>query len=41
MWRLVSFLRRSEEDPRGVADINLRNHFGLQDGDVVEIRIPT
>jgi len=24
-----------------VADVNLRNHFGLQDGDVVEIRVPT
>jgi CTP-dependent riboflavin kinase len=24
-----------------VADINLRHHFGLQDGDVVEIRVPT
>jgi CTP-dependent riboflavin kinase len=24
-----------------VADINLRNHFALQDGDVVEIRVPT
>jgi len=22
-------------------DINLRNHFGLQDGDVVEMRVPT
>jgi CTP-dependent riboflavin kinase len=24
-----------------VADINLRNHFGLQDDDVVEIKVPT
>ena len=24
-----------------VADVNLRNHFGLQDGDVIEIRITT
>ena len=24
-----------------VADVNLRNHFGLQDGDVVEIRVTT
>jgi CTP-dependent riboflavin kinase len=24
-----------------VADVNLRDHFGLQDGDVVEIRLPT
>jgi CTP-dependent riboflavin kinase len=24
-----------------VADVNLRHHFGLQDGDVVEIRVPT
>jgi len=24
-----------------VADINLRNHFGLQDGDVVQIRVTT
>ena len=24
-----------------VSDVNLRNHFGLQDGDMVEIRIPT
>jgi len=24
-----------------VADINLRNHFALQDGDVVETRVPT
>src|SRR5262245_26180658 len=24
-----------------VADINLRNHFGLQDGDEVELRVPT
>jgi CTP-dependent riboflavin kinase len=23
-----------------VADVNLRDHFGLQDGDLVEIRIP-
>ena len=23
-----------------VADVNLRNHFGLQNGDVVEIRLP-
>jgi CTP-dependent riboflavin kinase len=23
-----------------VADINLRNHFGLQDGDLVEFRVP-
>ena len=23
-----------------VADVNLRNHFGLQDGDTVEIRVP-
>src|SRR5262249_14949001 len=23
-----------------VADVNLRNHFGLQDGDVLEIRVP-
>ena len=23
-----------------VADVNLRNHFGLQDGDVIEIRVP-
>ena len=24
-----------------VADVNLRAHFGLQDADVVEIRVPT
>ena len=24
-----------------VSDLNLRNQFGLQDGDVVEIRVPT
>ena len=24
-----------------VADVDLRNHFGLQDGDMVEIRVPT
>jgi CTP-dependent riboflavin kinase len=24
-----------------IADINLRNHFGLQDSDVVEISVPT
>jgi CTP-dependent riboflavin kinase len=24
-----------------VSDINLRNHFSLEDGDVVEIRVPT
>jgi CTP-dependent riboflavin kinase len=24
-----------------VADINLRDHFGLQDGDAVEIKVPT
>ena len=24
-----------------VADVNLRDHFGLQDGNVVEIRVPT
>jgi hypothetical protein len=24
-----------------VADVNLRHHFGLQDDDVVEIRVPT
>jgi CTP-dependent riboflavin kinase len=24
-----------------VADVNLRHHFGLQDGDVVEVRVPT
>ncbi|MGC2625808.1 MAG: DUF120 domain-containing protein [Candidatus Udaeobacter sp.] len=24
-----------------VADVNLREHFGLQDGDVVEIRVPS
>ena len=24
-----------------VSDVNLRNHFGLQDGDNVEIRVPT
>jgi CTP-dependent riboflavin kinase len=24
-----------------VADVNLRDHFGLQDGDLVEIRVPT
>ena len=24
-----------------VADVNLRDHFGLQDGDVIEIRITT
>ncbi len=24
-----------------VSDVNLRDHFGLQDGDVVEIRVPT
>ena len=24
-----------------VADVNLRNHFGLQDGDLVEISVPT
>jgi len=24
-----------------VSDVNLRGHFGLQDGDVVEIRVPT
>src|SRR5262245_49557426 len=24
-----------------VADVNLRNHFGLQDDDVVEIKVPT
>jgi CTP-dependent riboflavin kinase len=24
-----------------IADVNLRNHFDLQDGDLVEIRLPT
>ena len=24
-----------------VADVNLREHFGLQDGDLVEVRLPT
>ena len=24
-----------------VSDVNLRDQFGLQDGDVVEIRVPT
>ena len=24
-----------------VADVNLRNHFGLQDGNMIEIRVPT
>ena len=24
-----------------VADVNLRNHFGLHDGDLVEISVPT
>jgi len=24
-----------------VADVNLRSHFGLQDGDVLEIKVPT
>ena len=35
---------RDRQDPwviEIVADINLRNHFGLQDSDVVEIRVPT
>ena len=35
---------RDRQDPwviEIVADINLRNHFGLQDGDVIEIRVPT
>jgi CTP-dependent riboflavin kinase len=24
-----------------MADMNLKNHFGLQDGDVLEISVPT
>jgi CTP-dependent riboflavin kinase len=34
---------RDRRDPwvvEMVADVNLRAHFGLQDGDVVEIRVP-
>ena len=34
---------RDRPDPRVVeivADVNLRDHFGLQDGDAVEIRVP-
>jgi CTP-dependent riboflavin kinase len=34
---------RARRDPwvvEIVADVNLRDHFGLQDGDVVEIRVP-
>jgi len=26
---------------RSLPTVNLRNHFGLRDGDVVEIRVPT
>ena len=35
---------RDRQDPwvvEIVGNINLRNHFGLQEGDVVEIRVPT
>ena len=35
---------RDRRDPwvvEVVSDVNLRGHFGLQDGDVVEIRVPT
>jgi len=35
---------RDRRDPwivEVVSDLNLRNQFGLQDGDVVEIRVPT
>src|SRR6266536_5875543 len=35
---------RDRRDPwvvEVVADVNLRDHFGLQDGNVVEIRVPT
>ena len=34
---------RDRQDPwvvEIVADINLRNHFGLQDGDLIEVRVP-
>jgi CTP-dependent riboflavin kinase len=34
---------RDRRDPRVVeivADISLRNHFGLKDGDLVEIKLP-
>jgi CTP-dependent riboflavin kinase len=35
---------RNRRDPwvvEVVSDVNLRDHFSLQDGDVVEIRVPT
>jgi CTP-dependent riboflavin kinase len=35
---------RNRRDPwviEIVADVNLRHHFGLQDGDAVEVRVPT
>jgi CTP-dependent riboflavin kinase len=35
---------RNRRDPwvvEIVSDINLRDHFGLQDGDMVEIKVPT
>jgi CTP-dependent riboflavin kinase len=43
-WRTPTTAARDRRDPwvvEVVSDVNLRGHFDLQDGDVVEIRVPT
>ena len=43
MWTPTT-ATRDRRDPwvvEIVADVNLRHHFGLQDGDVVEIKVST
>ena len=42
--RAPTTVARDRRDPwvvEIVADVNLRNHFGLQDGDMIEIRVTT